>query len=39
MDGAAPAILNAIEDATGIALDRIPALPEALMEAMAWTSG
>jgi CO/xanthine dehydrogenase Mo-binding subunit len=38
MDGAAPAILNAIEDAIGASVDRIPALPEVLMEAMAWSS-
>lgn len=34
MDGPAPAIVNAIEDATGIALHSIPATPEALMAAM-----
>jgi CO/xanthine dehydrogenase Mo-binding subunit len=32
MDGAAPAILNAIENATGISFNRIPLMPEALME-------
>lgn len=32
MDGAAPAILNAIEDATGISFNRIPLIPELLME-------
>ena len=32
MDGAAPAILNAIEDATGISFNRIPLMPELLME-------
>jgi CO/xanthine dehydrogenase Mo-binding subunit len=34
MDGAAPAIANAIEDATGVSMDRIPITPEALMAAM-----
>jgi CO/xanthine dehydrogenase Mo-binding subunit len=34
MDGPAPAILNAIENATGIALKRIPVTPEVMMEAM-----
>jgi CO/xanthine dehydrogenase Mo-binding subunit len=34
MDGPAPAILNAIENATGICLREIPATPEVLMEAM-----
>ena len=33
MDGPAPAILNAIENATGICLREIPATPEMLMEA------
>ena len=32
MDGAAPAILNAIEDATGISFNQIPLMPELLME-------
>jgi CO/xanthine dehydrogenase Mo-binding subunit len=32
MDGAAPAILNAIENATGISFNRIPLMPEAMME-------
>ena len=31
MDGAAPAILNAIENATGVSFNRIPLMPEALM--------
>ena len=31
MDGAAPAILNAIENATGVSFTRIPLLPEMLM--------
>ncbi|HSL22892.1 MAG TPA: molybdopterin cofactor-binding domain-containing protein, partial [Vicinamibacterales bacterium] len=34
MDGAAPAVLNAIEDAIGVRVSRIPATPEALMDAM-----
>jgi CO/xanthine dehydrogenase Mo-binding subunit len=34
MDGAAPAILNAIENATGIALTHIPLMPEDLMSAL-----
>jgi CO/xanthine dehydrogenase Mo-binding subunit len=33
MDGAAPAILNAIENATGISFNRVPLMPETLMEA------
>src|SRR5262249_6851897 len=33
MDGPAPAILNAIEHALGRPVDRIPLLPEQLMEA------
>jgi CO/xanthine dehydrogenase Mo-binding subunit len=32
MDGAAPAILNAIENATGVSFNQIPLLPELLME-------
>lgn len=34
MDGAAPAILNAIEHATGLGLTHVPLMPEDLMEAM-----
>jgi CO/xanthine dehydrogenase Mo-binding subunit len=34
MDGPAPAILNAIEDATGVSFNRIPLLPEDLMEGL-----
>jgi CO/xanthine dehydrogenase Mo-binding subunit len=34
MDGPAPAILNAIENATGICIREIPATPEVLMAAM-----
>jgi CO/xanthine dehydrogenase Mo-binding subunit len=32
MDGPAPAILNAIEQATGISFNHIPLMPEAIME-------
>ncbi|MGA9994717.1 MAG: xanthine dehydrogenase family protein molybdopterin-binding subunit [Pyrinomonadaceae bacterium] len=32
MDGAAPAILNAIENATGVSVNYIPLLPESLMQ-------
>ncbi len=32
MDGAAPAILNAIENATGVSFNQIPLMPERLME-------
>ena len=32
MDGPAPAILNAIENATGISFNRIPLMPEAMMK-------
>jgi CO/xanthine dehydrogenase Mo-binding subunit len=35
MDGAAPAILNAIENATGISFNRIPLMPELLLEKLA----
>jgi len=34
MDGPAPAIVNAIENATGVCVREIPATPEVLMEAM-----
>jgi CO/xanthine dehydrogenase Mo-binding subunit len=34
MDGAAPAILNAIENATGVSVNHVPLMPEALMEAL-----
>jgi CO/xanthine dehydrogenase Mo-binding subunit len=33
MDGGAPALLQAIENATGIALSAIPATPERIFEA------
>jgi len=32
MDGPAPAILNAIENATGESFKRVPLMPEAMME-------
>ena len=32
MDGPAPAILNAIENATGVSFNRIPLMPETMME-------
>ena len=35
MDGAAPAILNAIENATGVSFNSIPLMPELLMEKLA----
>src|SRR6266850_535990 len=34
MDGAAPAILNAIENATGLSFNHVPLMPEAMMEEM-----
>ena len=34
MDGPAPAIVNAVEDATGVRFDAIPLLPEDLFEAL-----
>ena len=34
MDGPAPAIVNAIEDAIGVSVARIPVTPEVLMDAM-----
>jgi CO/xanthine dehydrogenase Mo-binding subunit len=34
IDGPAPAIVNAIENAIGVPINRIPATPEVLMEAM-----
>jgi len=39
MDGPAPAILNAIENATGVSVCEIPATPEVLMEAMTIKAG
>ncbi|HJY88417.1 MAG TPA: molybdopterin cofactor-binding domain-containing protein, partial [Candidatus Acidoferrales bacterium] len=37
MDGTAPAIVNAIENATGASINQIPALPETLMDALSAT--
>jgi CO/xanthine dehydrogenase Mo-binding subunit len=34
MDGPAPAILNAIENATGVSFNHIPLMPEAMMESL-----
>ncbi len=34
MDGAAPAILNAIENATGVSFNHVPLMPEALMDGL-----
>lgn len=34
MDGGAPAILNAIENATGVSFNHVPLMPEDLMKAM-----
>lgn len=34
LDGAAPAVVNAIENALGISIDRIPVTPEVLMDAL-----
>jgi CO/xanthine dehydrogenase Mo-binding subunit len=34
MDGPAPAILNAVEQATGVAFDFVPLTPEAVMDAL-----
>src|SRR5437588_2775899 len=34
MDGPAPAILNAVEHAIGVAFDRVPLTPEAIMDAL-----
>jgi CO/xanthine dehydrogenase Mo-binding subunit len=38
MDGPAPAILNAIENATGTGFNRIPLMPEAMMEQVTITT-
>ena len=32
MDGAAPAILSAIENATGVRFNHVPLMPEAMMK-------
>jgi CO/xanthine dehydrogenase Mo-binding subunit len=38
MDGAAPAILSAIENATGIAFNSVPLMPEVMMESLSHES-
>jgi CO/xanthine dehydrogenase Mo-binding subunit len=35
MDGPAPAILNAVEDALGVPFNSIPLLPEDIMDGLA----
>ena len=39
MDGPAPAIVNAIEDALGMPFDKVPLLPEDIFDAMSSTRG
>ena len=39
MDGAAPAILSAIENATGVSISHVPLMPESLMEELGATGG
>jgi CO/xanthine dehydrogenase Mo-binding subunit len=39
MDGPAPAILNAIEHATGVAINHIPLMPESIIEALGGDRG
>jgi CO/xanthine dehydrogenase Mo-binding subunit len=34
MDGPAPAIINAVEDATGVEFDAIPLMPEDIFEVL-----
>jgi CO/xanthine dehydrogenase Mo-binding subunit len=38
MDGPAPAIVNAIEDALGMPFDKVPLLPEDIFDAMSLTA-
>jgi CO/xanthine dehydrogenase Mo-binding subunit len=38
MDGPAPAIVNAVEDALGVSFDSIPLLPEDIMDGLAASS-
>jgi CO/xanthine dehydrogenase Mo-binding subunit len=38
MDGPAPAIVNAVEDALGVAFDFVPLLPENIMDGLAASS-
>jgi CO/xanthine dehydrogenase Mo-binding subunit len=35
MDGPAPAVINAVEDALGVPLNSIPLLPEDIFDALA----
>jgi CO/xanthine dehydrogenase Mo-binding subunit len=37
MDGGGPAILSAIENATGVSFNHIPLMPEVLMEKLGTT--
>lgn len=39
MDGAAPAILSAIENATGVSISHVPLMPESLMEELGAARG
>jgi len=39
MDGPAPAILNAIENATGVSINHVPLMPESLMEELLSSPG
>jgi CO/xanthine dehydrogenase Mo-binding subunit len=39
MDGTAPAIVNAIENATGVSIHQVPVLPETLMQALSLEEG
>ncbi|CAN5667595.1 xanthine dehydrogenase family protein molybdopterin-binding subunit [soil metagenome] len=39
MDGAAPAILSAIENATGVSISHVPLMPESLMEELGGARG
>jgi CO/xanthine dehydrogenase Mo-binding subunit len=39
MDGAAPAILSAIENATGVSISHVPLMPESLMEVLGAAGG
>ncbi|MGI8896812.1 MAG: xanthine dehydrogenase family protein molybdopterin-binding subunit [Pyrinomonadaceae bacterium] len=39
MDGAAPAILSAIENATGVSISHVPLMPESLMEELGVARG
>jgi CO/xanthine dehydrogenase Mo-binding subunit len=39
MDGVAPAILSAIENATGVSFNQVPLLPEAIMNGLSTPKG